>query len=94
MDIGLCIADAVITGPTVRSAENRRPMAWSVILLIQCLCLPYFLNGWAVRAGVAVLLLVLWLVLVKPTWFGLFNFYGTALLALNVLAAPAIALMF
>jgi len=69
-------------------------MIWSVMLLIQCLLLPYLLNDWAVRAGVAILLLVVWIVLQKPTWFGLFNFYSTALLALNILIAPAIVLMF
>ena len=69
-------------------------MIWSVMLLIQCLLLPYLLSDWAVRAGVAILLLLVWFVLQKPTWFGLFNFYSTALLILNILAAPAIALMF
>ncbi len=54
-------------------------------LSLPCVVLPWLMSGWAGPAlGLA--LLVLWVVVVRPTWRGLAPFYLTLALLLNLLA--------
>ena len=56
-----------------------------VLLIFLFLCAPYFVKSADLRFGIAFVSLVLWLVVLKPSWRGLAGFYGTILLFLHII---------
>ena len=75
-----------------RRSEGVGFPAVSWLIFVACAGLPWLTGGWY-RPLAGLGLLVVWVVLVKPTWRGLAPFYLTAALALQLVLVTVLAIL-
>ena len=85
-ELGSMTLERMVEENAGTTTPQGKDIPWlDLSILILLIGLPYIAADQAARPWTALGCLVGWFILVRPTWFGLIGFYGTALLLLNLL---------